>query len=55
MGVYGDLVIMCPKPYSIYLRETVGQCKGPGMGFRYYRGLNDHLYHLEVHLRYHRP
>ena len=22
-GVYGDLVIICPKPYSIYLRGAI--------------------------------
>ena len=22
-GVYGDLIIMYPKPYSIYIRETI--------------------------------
>ena len=22
-GVYGDLFIRCPKPYSIYLRGTI--------------------------------
>ena len=23
-GVYGDLIILYPKPYSIYLRGTIG-------------------------------
>ena len=23
-GVYGDLIIIYPKPYSIYLRGTIG-------------------------------
>ena len=22
-GVYGDLIMTCPKPYSIYLRGTI--------------------------------
>ena len=29
-GVYGDLTIMYPKPYSIYLRGTVEVIKGSG-------------------------
>ena len=24
-GVYGDLIIIYPKPYSIYLRGTIGK------------------------------
>ena len=24
MGVYGDLIIIYPEPYSIYLRGTIG-------------------------------
>ena len=30
-GVYGDLIIICPKPYSIYLP---GDCRGQGLRLR---------------------
>ena len=29
---YGDLIMICPKPYSIYLRETLG-FRGLGSAF----------------------
>ena len=28
-GVYGDLIIIYPKPFSIYLRGTIDACPGP--------------------------
>ena len=28
-GVYGDLIIIYPKPYSIYLRGTIGMLFSP--------------------------
>ena len=28
-GVYGDLILTCPKPSSIYVRGTIG-CFGAG-------------------------
>ena len=33
-GVYGDLIMIYPKPYSIYLRGTVGlRVLSLGLGF----------------------
>ena len=34
MGVYGDLIMIYPKPYSIYLRGTMG-FRDAGSGFRF--------------------
>ena len=34
MEVHGDLIIICPKPYSIYLRGTIDCFQA--MGFRVY-------------------
>ena len=31
-GVYGDLIIISPQPYSIYLRGTTGRCGFDGYG-----------------------
>ena len=28
-GVYGDLIIIYPKPYSTYMKGTIGLYKGP--------------------------
>ena len=39
-GVYVDLVTIYPKPYSIYLRGTIG-FRAQGLGF-YGLGLNSH-------------
>ena len=32
MGVYGDLIIIYPKPYSVYLRGTIGTGVGEKCG-----------------------
>ena len=47
-GVYGDLIIIYPKPYSIYLRGTIGV---EGLGFNGHLSTKDRFFGFHASFR----